>query len=117
MKKSTLCLLLALAGCQTPGQLTQDVDEQTATLTLPPAEATVCITRNLDRTASNAVTDRRPLGTNGQEIVARITGNVTTIYAVVHLHPAGTGSTAKLWIVPHLFRSPDAVARDMVDGC
>ena len=113
----TAVALVALSACQTVSEFTTDTPTFAGRTAQPPAAAAVCITRNIERRASNIITDRRSLGQSGVELVARVTGNVTTNSAVAHLQPEGSGSTVKLWLAPHMFQSSERIAGALLEGC
>ena len=109
-------LVLLLSGCATPEEFIQAPPDAQQTLALPPEQAALCITRNIERKGSGFIVDRRPM-TGGWEFIAKITGEVTTVYAVGHLRNAKQGSEATIWVAEHIFESKANVVAGLVKGC
>lgn len=116
MNKLTVFMILLLAGCATPGEVMQTPPDATVALRNPPELAASCISRNLDGIASNITVDRRPTA-QGLEFIAKVTGDIPTIFAAVHLTAAGSGSNAQVWAWGTMEHAKPRIAAQLVKGC
>mgnify|MGYP003392503985 FL=1 len=116
MKPALILVPLLLAGCATPGEIMQTPPDAKAALKQGPALAAACISRNIDKRSTNIISDRRPTP-EGWELVARVTGEVTTIYLIADLRAGESGTLAELW-TPGLFASGrNAEVQELLRGC
>lgn len=116
MRKTFTAITLAtlLAGCATPQEFMADPPDAQLTLKLPPEQAVICMTRNMEAKGSGFMSDRRPTSQGGWEIIVRA---IDTIFAVGQLKPEGSGSHATVWMAALMFQTKESVIADMVKGC
>lgn len=96
MKKPLLVVSLILAGCGgiPPQRVMENAPRFERVASLPPAEASMCISRNAEGIAQY-FTQRAPLDSNGGvEVVVNWAQGFTS--AVLHVRPAPSGSTITL---------------------
>jgi len=116
MKRLMTLFPLLLAACASPGEIMENPADAKVTLKQGPELATACIARNIDRRSVNIISDRRPMP-GGWELIARVTGEATTVYLIAQLRAGGSGSLADLW-TPGLFASSrDEQLADLLKGC
>lgn len=105
-----------LGACATPVEIMQKPADAKATLKQRPEMAAACVARNIDRRATNIISDRRPTA-NGWELISRVTGDAVTVYLIAQFSPSDTGSVADIW-TPGLFafrREKDL--KVLLNGC
>lgn len=107
---------LLLVGCATPQEFVSREPDAVVKLAGSPQTAALCLTRNLENYASNMIVSTRP-AEQGWEVISRLTGEATTIYAIAKLQPEGADSRARIWAAQHVFSGMDAVIKGIVKGC
>jgi hypothetical protein len=115
-KLMTGIAVLLLVGCATPQEMMQAPPDAVLKLKGAPQAGALCITRNLENYASNMIVNMRPTP-EGWEVISRLTGEATTIYAIAQLRPSGPGSEAQIWAAQQIFTGTDAVVKQIVKGC
>jgi hypothetical protein len=112
----TIALVAALGGCATPQEFMSREPDAIINLAGSPQTAALCLARNLENYAGNMIVNTRP-AESGWEVIARLTGEATTLYAIAQLQPEGTGSRAQIWAAQHVFTGMPAVIKGIVKGC
>lgn len=111
----TLALVAALAGCATVEELrTQGPDAELA-LKLPPEQAALCMTRNLERFHSGYRTDRRTGIDGGVEAVTTFADG--TLFIVADFKTQGSGSAATMRLAGILDFSKKGWIEKIAAGC
>ena len=122
-------VLCVLAGCtlmpagilqQKPLTTTDEVktgESSERLLKRPPALATACMARNLERVRGSALANTttvavtiRPLEDGGSELV------VPTM-VMAHAYPAGSGSRVRVWLQPEWFARRTELVPAMLKDC
>ena len=86
--------LLLMTGCATVEELRTQKPDAVLRMKLPPEEAAVCMTRNLERIHSGYRTDRRPGFDGGIEAVTTFADG--TLFTVTDLKAQANGSVATM---------------------
>jgi len=116
MRTIGIVLLLMLSGCfNFTIEDALDSEPFAFTLTSQPADAAHCVIANAEKRDSY-ITGRidKPPRAGAQKLVIRQVEFGTI--AVALIEPAGTGSTAKIWMRPMLI-DREGWARSFADGC
>lgn len=111
---AVITLVALLTGCATPQEFMAEPPDAQLTLKLPPDQAVICMTRNMEAKGSGFISDRRPTSQGGWEIIVR---GIDTLFAVGQLKPEGNGSHATVWMAALVFQTKESVIADMTKGC
>ena len=116
MTRYMIVVLMLLAGCgTTPQDLRQEGERSVHTLIRSPETAARCMVRNLENAGFGVGnTSVRALG-KGVELVMAHTPETTSVIA--QIEPAGTGSTATVWLQPDPFYRRAELVLTMIKGC
>lgn len=115
--KQTLAglMLLLMAGCATVEEFRAEPPDAVIRLKLPPEQAALCMTRNLERLSSAYRTDRRPGPERGVEMVVTLADG--TLFIVADLKAQGGGSDTTIWMGALVFITKKAMIERLTAGC
>ena len=108
-------MLLLVAGCATVEDFRAEAPDAVISLKLPPDQAALCMTRNLERIGSGFRVDRRPGLQGGVEKVVTLTDG--TLFTVTDIKAQGSGSEATVRMATVLFSTKKGWVEKIAAGC